>query len=244
MSPSAEGRKSVKLRQSLQHDLTVYALAAGAASVSLLASSQPAQAQIVYTAAHSELDHDGVIPIDLNHDGLTDILIREIPYENDGFAGNALQAVPQSENAVKRGYCGECAAAMAPGSIIGPHDPAFAGPAIMFNVYGIYYFGSWDVPGAGNYLGIRFQINGETHYGWARVYVRFGFYSYVDALLTGYAYETEPNKPIRAGDTGSEGGASAKPMGEIIPAPTPEMTPVTLGALALGAGGIAIWRRP
>jgi hypothetical protein len=227
----ALSRKAAEVSKPLHHKLSVYALAAGATGVSLLAFSQPAEAQIVYTPSHSELDHDGVIAIDLNHDGLTDILIREIPYENDGFAGNALQAVPQSDNEVKRGYCGECAAALAPGSIIGPHDPAFAGPAIMFNVYGIYHFGSWSVPGAGNYLGIRFQINGETHYGWARVYVRFGFYSYVDALLTGYAYETEPGKPIRAGDTGSSEADSAQKSSAAI-----------LGALALGAKAIPIWR--
>jgi hypothetical protein len=239
MPPSTvRSREPAKLSNPLHHELSVYALAAGVAGVGLLASSQPVDAQIVYTAAHSELDHDGVIPIDLNHDGLTDILIREIPYANDGFAGNALQAVPQSDNEVKRGYCGNCAAAMAPGSIIGPHDPAFAGPAIMFNVYGIYYFGSWDVPGAGNYLGIRFLINGETHYGWARVYVRFGFYSYVDALLTGYAYETQPNKPIHAGDTGSSEADSAGTETSCVQ----PYSATTLGALALGAKAIPIWR--
>jgi len=52
------------------------------------------------------------------------------------------------------------------------------------------------------YLGFQFIIGGQTHYGWARLAVtqrakRHG----IQATLTGYAYETIPNKPIIAGKT-------------------------------------------
>lgn len=234
-----QSRKAVKLSNLLHHDLSIYALAAGAAGVSLLASSQPAQAQIIYTPAHSELDHDGVIRIDLNHDGVVDLLIREVPNDHENYPGNALLAVPQSGGGVKRGLSRGGAAAMAPGSTIGMADPFVPGPALMFDVYGIYYYGSWDNSGVGNYLGIRFQINGETHYGWARVYVRFGFFSFIVAHLDGYAYETQPNKPIHAGDMGS-GEADSVRTGE-TPSVGPK-SPATLGALALGAKAIPIWR--
>ena len=52
------------------------------------------------------------------------------------------------------------------------------------------------------YLGFQFIIGGQTHYGWARLAVtqttkRHG----IQATVTGYAYETIPNKPIIAGKT-------------------------------------------
>jgi hypothetical protein len=50
------------------------------------------------------------------------------------------------------------------------------------------------------YLGLKFTIKGQVHYGWARL----GYISAnhpAKAKLTGYAYETIPNKPIVAGKT-------------------------------------------
>jgi hypothetical protein len=241
MSPSTgRTRKSVDLSQPLHRDLSLYALAAGAAGIGLFVASQPAEAQIVYTPAHSELDHDGAMRIDLNHDGLADLVIREIPSQNNGFSGNLLQAVPKS-GGIKLGDATEFAAAMPAGSVIGSHDGFFAGPAVMLNLYYVYYFGSWTSfgPGLTRYLGIRFQIRGETHYGWARMTVKVGYFDYVDALLTGYAYETQPNKPIHAGDTGN---------GETDASPTNETSLLnsgfsgTLGALALGVKAVQILR--
>jgi hypothetical protein len=236
---AGRARSSVSLSNSLRRDLALYGLAAGATGASLFASAQPAAAQIVYTPAHSELDHDGVIRIDLNHDGEVDLVIREIPHVVESYNGNVLQAVPLTGGGVKRGLSHGGAAAMAPGSIIGPRDPFDAGPAVMFDVYGIYNYGSWGTPGVADYLGIRFQINGETHYGWARMYVRFGFFSYIDALLTGYAYEAQPNKPIHAGDMGT-GEADSAATRETSSLET--RSSATLGALALGAMAIPGWR--
>ena len=65
-------RKKVNLSDLLHHDLSKnYALAARyRRGVSALSATKPAEAEIVYTPAHSVLSHDGVIRIDLNHDGL------------------------------------------------------------------------------------------------------------------------------------------------------------------------------
>jgi|SRR5579872_1341164 len=232
-------RKKVNLSDLLHHDLSSYALAAGIAGVSALSATKPAEAEIVYTPAHSVLSHDGVIRIELNHDGLTDLLIREIPCEHSVFSCNSLQAAPQSGGGVKRGLSHEGAAAMALGSMIGPRDPFDAGPGVMLNVSGIYYYGSWAGFDITRFVGIRFQINGETHYGWARLTVRFGTYSYVDALLTGYAYDTIPDKPIVAGDTGSANEVNLRASGELLR--EPKMS--TLGDLALGANHLDIRRR-
>lgn len=83
------------------------------------------------------------------------------------------------------------------------------------------------------YLGLAFSIDGQTHYGWARV-------SVIDAkrqcrqtvVLISYAYETEPGKPILTGKTSGTDEAEA--------AETPQ---ATLGALALGSAGLVAWGR-
>jgi hypothetical protein len=63
------------------------------------------------------------------------------------------------------------------------------------------------------YLGFEFAINGEIHYGWARLNVR----AQAIAAITGYAYEIIPNKPIIAGDEGNTSAAnnSGATLGEL-----------------------------
>ncbi|HEX8815058.1 MAG TPA: hypothetical protein VF753_06120 [Terriglobales bacterium] len=81
------------------------------------------------------------------------------------------------------------------------------------------------------YLGLEFVISGQTHYGWARVTVSrsSGFSkNYITATLTGYAYETIPNKPILTGaTTGSD---------------VVTLEPVILGRLAQGSEALTTWR--
>jgi hypothetical protein len=88
------------------------------------------------------------------------------------------------------------------------------------------------------YLGLKFKIKGKIHYGWARLSVEASNKPYeITAVLTGYAYETIPGKAIIAGAT--KGPDDIEPTASFT-TPTPE--PVTLGALAMGAPGLAIWR--
>jgi hypothetical protein len=88
-----------------------------------------------------------------------------------------------------------------------------------------------------HFLGLKFRIKGKVHYGWARLNVTVGN-SRISATLTGYAYETIPGKSIIAGAT--KGPDDAEPTASLN-TPTPE--PVTLGALAMGAPGLSVWRR-
>ena len=48
------------------------------------------------------------------------------------------------------------------------------------------------------YLGLKFQIKGKIHYGWARLNVTGSGLGTIVATMTGYAYETIPNKAIVA----------------------------------------------
>jgi hypothetical protein len=91
--------------------------------------------------------------------------------------------------------------------------------------------GPWAY-GASGFLGFQFQIDGQAHYGWAEVFATpgSGGPSY-RGEVRGYAYNTVPNQPIRAGQT-SDGDL----VGEIPP------QPASLGLLALGAPGLDIWR--
>jgi hypothetical protein len=81
-------------------------------------------------------------------------------------------------------------------------------------------------------LGLKFLINGQTHYGWAHVTVNGS-----RAVLNGYAYETVPNQPITTGKT-----SGPVEVGESLPVEIPAQ-PATLSALAWGSQGLDIWRR-
>jgi hypothetical protein len=60
------------------------------------------------------------------------------------------------------------------------------------------------------------------------------------ALLTGYAYETIPNKPIVTGETK---GPDATTEGPDAMLTAPTSRPLSLGLLAMGAPGISVRRR-
>ncbi|HEY6433781.1 MAG TPA: hypothetical protein VIZ17_17515 [Acetobacteraceae bacterium] len=73
------------------------------------------------------------------------------------------------------------------------------------------------------YALFRFDVGGQTDYGWLELSVGGGQYPVVNVL--GYAYQTN-GKPIKAGDV-----------------PEPQRLPIALGALALGAIGLKEWRK-
>jgi hypothetical protein len=86
------------------------------------------------------------------------------------------------------------------------------------------YYGPWTNV-ANRFLGLRFKIRGKIHYGWARLtVVDQGFK--LTGTLTGYAYETIPNKAIVAGNTRQTEGTES----------------LTLGHLAGGASAVSDWR--
>jgi hypothetical protein len=243
--PRASKTASI-LPPSLQHQLNMYALAASAAGVSLLAVAQPSEAKIIYTKAHQVIGQNGVYELDLNHDGTIDFLIEQSSY--------ALLAQEAFGNAVQGsvGYRWDFAAALNKGARIGRgqefvHGRGEALVAFLENTSQSQTSGHW-VNVKNGYLGLRFKIGGETHYGWARlsVYVVKGRGSQVFGILTGYAYETIPNKGIDAGHTdgtaeGSTAGRQALDSGtsgSTASADGPSLDiplPSTIGRLALGA---------
>jgi hypothetical protein len=99
-------------------------------------------------------------------------------------------------------------------------------------------FGPWgkDRPFVGSYLGLKFMVGSEVHYGWARIAVQADRLS-IKATLTGYAYETVPNRPIVTGLTHGTFDGSAETDSAAL-GETPATDATTLGRLALGATGL------
>ena len=121
------------------------------------------------------------------------------------------------------------ASALRAGVKIGPKKQFFTGAKVMAiaNDAGssTYCFLPWANVKR-RYLGLRISINGETHFGWARLNVSCDLrHIEISGTLTGYAYETTPNKAIIAGNRGSTTGQG------------PEAEAASLGRLALGAAG-------
>jgi hypothetical protein len=67
-------RRALPLCSALEKSLSAYASAALAAGVSVLAMTNPAEARIVYTPAHTKIPFNENAPVhlDLNHDGIAD----------------------------------------------------------------------------------------------------------------------------------------------------------------------------
>ncbi len=248
MKPSSlRPRTSSKLSNSVHHQLNLYALAASAAGVGLLALSQPAEAQIVFTPAHVRLPTNQDFFLDLNNDGISDFKFRVSTYDEDCRLGQAKSCwiVDGAELwlfplATGNAVVGQppYVSALAGGARIGPRQPfnlSYRGTMgdVRQSAFGLHYSGPWADSGKtvnAHYVGVKIVVNGETHYGWARFNVRIFRQpeSKIYALLTGYAYETVPNKPILAGQS--------KTPDVIAPAP------VSLGHLAAGASAIPAWR--
>jgi hypothetical protein len=65
----------------------------------------------------------------------------------------------------------------------------------------------------------------------------------VSATLTGYAYETIPNKPIIAGKTRGTDEVSGVEHPSPASFSAADSEPATLGLLAMGSPALSIWRR-
>jgi hypothetical protein len=251
MRPRA--RKTVDLSEGVHQQLNAYALSASAAGVTLLALSQPSAAKIVYTPTHQVIRTNHNYPLALNHK-LADfnIINTNCTYgsrcNSSTYARLEVGAAswPWSGNAVEStgGNQYQAAALKAGARISGARrfirGASMASQFVGLGVSHTRTLGRW-VNVSDRYLGLKFKINGNFHYGWARLNVKVlrGQFK-ITAILTGYAYETIPNKAIIAGATeGPDDEAQPAPAG--IKTHTPE--PATLGMLALGAPGLAIWRR-
>jgi hypothetical protein len=226
-------RETKGLSPSLEHQLSMYALAAGAAGVGVMALASPVEAKIVYTPTKTWINCKafcrGPYPLDLNHDGTVDFMFSFSGSQRGFFVG-INPAKGQSNNMIiggtqtQSGYKERIAYVLSSGVSVGGTFAKFQGGqnALVGDFNGLFKFGQWFNV-RNKYLGLEFRIGAEIHYGWARLSTplrRRGFGG-VNAILTGYAYETIPNTPIITGKTNGP---------DVI-----TLDPGSLGALAAGA---------
>jgi len=226
-------RQTAHLSESLSRRLNSYALAAGAAGVSLLALAQPTEAKIIYTKTYK------LRPwlLDVNNDGIADFKFR--------FYSNTITSTT-SKGTEHIAVLSALEASGGRNYIVGSNDRVYvsalppgvsvrsaihlqglmAATQFRFGSRKINYFGPW-VNVKNRYLGLKFAISGKYHFGWARLKVRIRA-KHTYWALTGYAYETVPNKPIITGKTNGP---------DVITLQDP-----SLGHLARGASAIPAWR--
>ncbi len=244
---ASQPRATARINPQLEKNLAAYLAAAAAAGVGLTAAAKPAQAKVVYKPANITLSFSNEQTLDLNGDGVTDITFA------NGLAAHSIQlwAFTPAGNGVRIADFWEAANFF--GVPIGPGEVFAAGTAtasssgtfprlkMYLKVVGYGGPSSYSARGpwanvTNRYLGVKFQISGETHYGWIRMTVSKTSHP----VITGYAYETVPNASIKCGDIS---GHSAK---DSLTAPdrlAPVSRPATLGQLARGADGLVAWRR-
>jgi hypothetical protein len=210
MKPSSQspGNPS-NLSDAFHHQLNMYALAASAAGVSVLALAPPAEGKIIYTKANKHIGVNQTVHLDLNHDGIIDFDLKNHTASNSGYVFDILSAVPLRKNAVWGHTFGRSAYASAlfANAKVGPKGQFLPGAGLMASTGSFGALrparsgGPWnDV--TDRYLGLKFVIKGKIHFGWARLDVHGnGHKAKVNATVTGYAYETIANKAIITGET-------------------------------------------
>jgi len=237
-----------------------YSLAACAAGVSMLALAYPAAGEVVVTKKRipipiSPYGVEGV-GISLSNNGVDDLKLVLSSFSVFGNNGNSLKAVNAAEG---KGVIGlfqfaRFASALAPRAKIGPSanfvsaacgGGYFSCPsAVRLAATHTSTFGSRNVEGpwVGNpkngFLGVRFLLDGETHYGWVRLTVNTGTRRATTATVTAYAYETIANKPILAGTREGASSVAAASQEDVK-----NTIGTSLGMLALGADGFQLRRR-
>ena len=228
----------------LHRRLDHYVLAATAAGVGLFAT-QSSDASVVYTHANFAFSNGQNCILDLNGDGSTDFLLRDVFYLRSTGRRITLYAQGMAPGNSMMGFTSEdarfkVAVARNQGARIAFTTGLSSAVLAKFSstcAGNHYVFGRW-VNVQNKYLALKFVVNGETHFGWARLSVHVN-QAAVNAYLTGYAYETIPGKAIIAGQTSDSMS--------LIPNPTAEPAdqnahhdspPFSLGLLALGALGL------
>jgi hypothetical protein len=245
-----KNRSPISLNHGLDHRLLSYTAAASAAGVGIMALAQPSQAEIVYTATNQTVSANQTVAIDLNHDGVTDFTVSNRFYTIDARGGafptggggervaGLLHIIPQTLNRVLIHGASYNASALQAGRKVGPRNQFIAGARYMeyciSTTEGSYTRagGQWDDV-KNRYLGLQFSLDGQVHFGWARLSVSHAKGSCeMTAVLTGYAYETVAGKAIEAGQTAGTEKASRDKLPQS-----------TLGMLAQGSTGLEVWRR-
>jgi hypothetical protein len=266
-SSRIKARSHAAVNPKLEGKLWMYAAAATAAGMGMFAGT-PADAEIVVTHTNTAISPS--VALDLNHDGIVDfnltkwkanasidlfsyLLVCHEGYQVASHQCLSSSSQPNAANGVRGTSQG--ALDLPFGAPIGPSQQ-FAGKkgrvlmggrnfASFSSIHDQTWYGPWVAGGAGvknRYLGFKFKIGSQFHFGWARVTVTTTARDGFSATLTGYAYETIPGKPIHAGATSDAPQAALESAPKTIEPQGADLR-ASLGMLSLGSMGLSIWRR-
>ena len=234
---NVSSRTMAPLSVPLEKHLKTYAMTAAAAGVGLLSTALPADAQVVYTPAHIKIT-DGDLFLDLNCGPRVNFWLAD-RFEVSSYGGVVRELTLNGGINASVIEDSHGPAALPPGSVVGSSRTftnVHQNERIMAQAFQLPYYntgvsGNWaNVKQA--YLGLKFDIKGQVHYGWAEFNANAALGNHnqllADATLLGYAYEATPNQSIK---TGQKSGAASNASTPGAPAPQPG----TLQALARGA---------
>jgi len=252
--PTASAKKTSS--NHLSRQVAQYSIAAAVAGVSMLALAAPAAGEVVVTRKTipvplTTLDALEPVKVSMANNGIDDF--RFYLAGDTGFRFLWVDRSNSSNGVIPSATYPATAKILPRAAKIGPSadfrccyvdviEHSFT------NTDGPRKFsGQWGGNPQNSYLGVRFLLNGQTHYGWIRLtvstYANAG-QPYMSAKITGYAYETVPNKPILAGTAATVTSASEKPTAKAqAPKNIKNQAGPSLGMLAAGADALPVWRR-
>lgn len=181
-----------------------------AMAVAFMAAGSEADAQIVYVdITDVTVDIGFYIPLDLDGGGVDDFALIVNSFSSASLTfvrgyGNLSSITLGGPNNAMAGYDGSVfpyASALDSGNSIGPAANFISNTynyAFFASISGGATYGPW-ADETDKYLGIKFEIDGELHYGWIRLDVTVGP---VSLTIKDWAYNSTPNEMIITGDIG------------------------------------------
>jgi hypothetical protein len=195
--------------------LAIYTLAAGA-----LASGS---AHAVPTKSPSSFPvsaEDSIVYIDIDGDGQDDFRLYAVSYEDCTYNGGYAYFNAEVSDGGVLGVSGYAGLISNGSSVSGSSLYDIYSSLVTCN----YDLGEFPPPTAG-YVGVKFSIGKDIHYGYMAVETRVGS---VIATVLGACYESTPDRPINV-------GACNRLSREAVSVPVGGLIPLSLAALALGA---------
>jgi hypothetical protein len=241
---------------SIQQKLAQYSAIAG----SVLLAGSDVDAQIAYTNVdpNEKIFLDDVYNLDLDNDGIFDF---KFTVASQVFGYWRVAEISSADSAPSQNYVSRSedffAAALNANDFIGSGNnwvkPGYYyGGAPYLEYYQIgspsngspgQLYGPWGGKGD-HYLGLKFGINGEYHYGWARLNVtRTASFLNIKA----YAYNTVPGEPILAGqrslrlDQQYENVNASEMAISVYPNPAKDKIVLSLGTSNLEESRVSIY---
>lgn len=171
--------------------------------------AQTANAAIIYTLPPQPISvtvaqfEQRSAPLDLDNDGVPEfILWADIPLWIDFTIQPARPGVfLQHRNS-------QDLARLPAGVALGPPDACTWGGSLLFFNSGFVTapFGEWEPGLPPAFFGVKFDIGGQSHFGWVRAQLTESIGS-VTISVFDYAYESVPNAPITTGAIPAPGAA-------------------------------------